>query len=351
MIPPRLFLTRPIPEEGFRILDRSEIEVRRGETLPERPVDEEVLEAGFRNADGVLCLLTETVDRELLAANPGLRGVANMAVGYDNIDVEAATELGIPVSNTPGILTHTTADLAMALLLAVARKIPRADRYLRQGRYRSWDPELFVGRDVGPGGDGRSRTLGVVGFGRIGQAVTRRAAGFELEVLANDPRHRDRVERDSRARWAELDELLAESDFVTLHVPLNEQTRHLIGAPELRRMRTDGYLINTSRGPVIDEGALVEALREGRIAGAGLDVYEDEPRVSRGLLELDDVVLLPHIGSASRSTRDGMATAAAENALAHIRGDPAPNCVNPEVYGTERYRRRVEARSLLEWDE
>ena len=341
MTRPRLFLTRPIPRAGLAILDRSDVVIRRGEDRPERPVEEAILESGFRTADAVLCLLTETVDRELLALNPDLRGVANMAVGYDNIDVEAATELGIPVSNTPGILTDTTADLTMALLLAVARRIPWADRYVREGRYRAWDPELFVGRDVGPGGEGRRRSLGVIGFGRIGRAVTRRAAGFELEVLAHDPRHRDRVERDPRARWAELAELLAVCDFVALHVPLTGETRHLIGAPELRRMKPTAYLINTSRGPVIDEEALVTALREGWIEGAGLDVYEEEPTISPGLVERDDVVLLPHIGSASRSTRDGMATAAVENALAHLRAERAPNCVNPEVYGSERYRQRL----------
>ena len=282
------------------------------------------------------------MDREVLEANPDLRGVANYAVGDDNVDVEAATELGIPVSNTPGVLTDTTADLTWALLLAVARRIPEADAYTREGRYRIWGPNLLLGDDVSPGGSGRRKVLGIVGFGRIGSAVARRAAGFEMEVLAADPRHRDRVE-EAGATWVELDELLDRSDFVSLHPPLTPETRHLFGEAELRRMKEGAYLINVSRGPVVDEEALVRALREGWIAGAALDVYEDEPELAPGLAELDNVVLTPHVGSASRDTRGRMARIAATNALSHLRGREAPNAVNPGVYETEAWRVRARA--------
>ena len=339
-MPPILFVTRPIPEAGRALLDEPAVSVRWGTADAEAPVPRESLRDGFQQADVVLCLLTERVDRELLASNPRLRGVANLAVGFDNVDVAAATELGIPVSNTPGILTDTTADLAFGLLLAAARRIPAAERYLREGRFRCWGPELFVGQDVGPGGDGRRKVLGIVGFGRIGREMARRAAGFRMEVLAHDPRHRDRVESSGLAEWAELDELFARSDFVSLHVPLTEETYHLVDADRLARMKRTAILVNTSRGPVVDEAALVEALRAGVVAAAGLDVFEEEPELAPGLAELENVVLVPHIASASRSTRDGMARAAAENALAHLRGDPAPNCVNPEIYDTDAYRRR-----------
>ena len=339
-----LLLTRPVPQAGREILEGAGVTLRLAVEDPESLPSRESLERGIQGADAVLSLLTESIDEELLRAAPGLRGVANMAVGLDNVDVAAATVLGIPVSNTPGILTETTADLAFALLLVVARRIPRADRYTRAGHFRAWGPELFVGLDLGPGADGRAKTLGIVGFGRIGQAVARRAVGFGMRVLAHDPGHRERVEKDPVARWAELDELLAGSDFVSLHVPLYAGTRHLIGPAELGRMQRTAILVNTSRGSVVDERALVEALRAGRIAGAGLDVYEDEPALAPGLAELENAVLLPHVGSASRSTRDGMARAAAENALAHLRGGRAPSCVNPEVYEGEAYRLRVTRR-------
>jgi glyoxylate reductase len=262
-----------------------------------------------------------------------------MAVGYDNIDVAAATRLGIPVSNTPGVLTETTADLTWALLLAVARRVPEAHRYQVEGRYKLWGPNLFLGADVGPGATDRRKILGVVGFGRIGRAVARRAGGFEMEVLVHT-RNRAAIASAPEARWVELDELLERSDFVTLHTPATQETRHLIGERELRRMKPTAYLINTSRGDVVDEAALVRALTEGDIAGAGLDVYEGEPAMAPGLTAAPGVVLLPHVGSATRGTRGRMATMAADNALAHLRGATAPHVVNPEVYGAAAYRRR-----------
>jgi glyoxylate reductase len=335
-----VMVTRRIPEPGLDTLAEAGVRVTICQPDGELEVRREDLLTGVRACDVLIPLLTERIDRVVLEAGERLRGVANMAVGFDNIDVAAATELGIPVSNTPGVLTETTADLAWALILSTTRQIPRAHAYMVSGRYRIWGPNLFLGVDVGRGGNGRRKVLGIVGFGRIGRAVARRATGFDMEVLAHDPFARDEIDASTLAVWAELDDLLERSDVVTLHTTLTEQTRHLVGERELRLMKPDAVLINVARGPVVDEAALVRALRERWIGGAGLDVYEDEPRMAAGLTELDNVVLLPHIGSASRDTRGRMASMAAENALAHLRGEPAPNAVNPEVYGTEAYRSR-----------
>ena len=339
----RVFVTRRIPEAGLAVLRDGGAEVEVGQTDEERFVDPDVLREGTARADVLLSLLTEPVDRGLLEASPGLLGVANYAVGFDNVDVAAATELGVPVTNTPGVLTETTADLTWALLLAAARRIPEADAYMRGGRYRLWGPNLLLGGDVSPGGTGRRKVLGVVGFGRIGQAVARRSLGFDMDVLAHDPRHRDRVEAfGPPVAWAELDELLERSDFVTLHPRLTSATRHLIDRAALERMKPTAYLVNVARGEVVDEAALVGALREGIIAGAALDVFEEEPAMARGLAELPNMVLAPHVGSASRDTRDRMAVIAATNALHHLRGERAPNPVNPEVYEGSAWRERVE---------
>lgn len=327
-----MFVTRRIPEAGIaRLRDGGAlVEVWDGD--PDSGPSHAEVVAGASRCDVLLSLLTETVDAQVLAASPELRGVSNYAVGYDNVDVVEATRLGIPVTNTPDVLTETTADLTWALLLATARNVVAGDAYLRAGRYRIWGPELLLGQDVSPGGDGRRRTLGIVGFGRIGTAVARRAVGFDMEVLAYGPRSRKEIENSGLARWAEMDVLLERSDFVSLHAPLRPETRHMIGATQLRRMKRTAYLINTARGPLVDEAALVAALRDGQIAGAGLDVYEDEPRLTPGLVELDNVTLLPHLGSATRGTRDRMATMAADNALAMLAGRRPEHCVNPEVY-------------------
>ena len=292
-------------------------------------------------ADVLISLLTDPIDREVLqAAQPALRGVANYAVGYNNIDIHAATECGVPVSNTPGVLTEASADCTWAMLLGVARRIPQAHRYTSEGRFNLWGANLFLGSDVGPGPDGRRKVLGVVGFGRIGRAVARRALGFEMDVLAFDPFQREAIKADPQAEYVKLADLLARADFVCLHPPLTDETRHLIGESELRAMKRGAFLINAARGPVVDETALVRALREGWIAGAALDVYEHEPQLASGLAELDNVVLLPHILSASHDTRGRMAEIAARNALCHLRGERAPDVVNPEVYSTEVYSRR-----------
>lgn len=308
-------MSRRIPEAGLRRLREAQIEFEIGQEDPDLPIEQAELLEGVRRHDVLLCLLTERVDHEVLTANPGLRGVSNMAVGVDNIDVGQAERLGIPVGNTPGVLTDATADLTWALLLAAARRVPQADAYMRAGRFEQWGPELMCGLDVGPGVEERRKVLGIVGWGRIGRAVARRAVGFDMEVLVSaSPRAPAGSSSDGVERVA-VDELLARSDFVSLHVPLTDETHGLIGAAEFRAMRRSAVLINTARGPVVDESALVAALRDGEIAAAGLDVFEREPAMAPGLAGCDNVVILPHIGSATHATRNRMAVMAAENAI------------------------------------
>ena len=335
-----VYVTRSIPQAGMDVLARGGARVSVGEPDEEKELARDALMAGVRAADVRLPLVTGRSDREVLAQNPRLRGVANHAVGFNNVDMAAATELGIPVSNTPGVLTETTADLTWALLLAVARRIPESDVYMRAGRFKIWGPQMLLGADVGPGPDGRRKVLGIVGFGRIGQAVARRARGFDMDVVASDPK-RDAVEA-AGATWLPLDELLQRADYVSLHVRMSPETHHLMDERRLRLMKPTAFLINVARGEVVHEAALVRALREGWIAGAGLDVYEREPAMEPGLAELPNAVILPHIGSASRDTRNAMATMAASNALFHLRGERAPQCVNPAVYETDAWRKRVE---------
>jgi glyoxylate reductase len=270
--------------------------------------------AAAGRSTALITLLTDRIDRRVLEAGTNLRLVANVAVGVDNIDVEAATRLGILVTNTPGVLTESTADLTWALILAVSRRVVEADAFLRAGRYRGWDFELLRGMEL------RGKTLGVVGVGRIGSAVAKRAKGFGMKVLTH-----------SRTKGVSLGKLLKASDVVSIHVPLTEATRHLIGAPELRRMKRTAILVNTSRGPIVDEKALAAALKRGTIAGAGLDVYEREPRVEPGLLKLKNAVLLPHLGSATDDTRRAMLDTAVRNVKAFLAGRRPPNLVNPEA--------------------
>ena len=342
----RVFVTRRIPQPGLDILSRNGAEVRVGQTDEECGLDRDILREGVRWCDVLLSLLTETVDREALAANPGLLGVANYAVGFNNIDLLAATELGIPVSNTPGVLTDTTADLTWALILAVARRIPEAHNYMVAGRYRIWGPNLFLGADVSPGGTGRRKVLGIVGYGRIGAAVAKRAAGFDMDIIAYDPMTGESPFSGPMVQRTDLDDLLARSDFVTLHPALTPETHHLIGERELRLMKPTACLINVSRGPVVDETVLARALRERWIAGAALDVYEQEPAIAPSLAECENAVLVPHIASATIDTRARMATMAATNAVAHLRGDRAPNTLNPAVYDSAAYRARQRGRGV-----
>ena len=325
---PRVFVARRIPDAGLTpIVDACDADVWQDELPPPR---DELLRR-VAGCDGVLTLLTDRVDDELLdAAGPSLRVVSNYAVGFDNVDVPACTRRGIPVGNTPGALTETTADLAWALLMAAARRVAEGDRYVRAGRWRTWGPQLLLGGDV------HGATLGIVGFGRIGQAVARRATGFGMTVLYwSRTRAEPGAERDLGATFVELDELLARSDFVTLHVALNDETRHLIDSRSLARMKSSAVLVNTARGPVVDQAALAEALRNGTIAAAGLDVTDPEPMAPDDpLLQLDNCLVVPHIASASYATRGKMAEMAAANLLAGLRGERLPNPVNPEVYGT-----------------
>ena len=337
----QVFITRKIPEPGLALLRQAGVGYTICQSQEDDGVSSSQLLEGVAGCRVLLPLLTEPIDRQVMAANPGLLGIAQMAVGFNNIDVEAATELGIPVANTPGILTETTADLTWALLMAGARRVPQAHDYMVAGRYKIWGPNLFLGMDVGTGANGRRKILGIVGFGRIGAAVAKRATGFDMRVLATDPYAREAIEASELVEYCSLDEMLPQVDFLSLHPLLTEETRHLINEARLRKMKPNALVINAARGPVVDERALVKALQEGWIGGAALDVYEDEPHMAHGLAELDNVVLLPHIASATAGTRGRMATMAAENALKFLAREPALNPVNPEVYGTEAYRRRM----------
>ncbi len=343
----RIFMTRRIPEVAFPILKDGGANVTVGQSDEEKGVEKDVLLAAVKETNVLLSLLTEPVDRDVLSANPKLLGVANYAVGFNNIDIKAATELGIPVSNTPGVLTDTSADLTWALLLAAARRIPEAHNYMVAEKYKIWGPNLFLGGDVSPGGSGRRKVLGIVGYGRIGSAVARRAMGFDMDVLAYDPHNAAGIAADAKnpamslRQVNTLDEILEQSDFVSLHPLLTPETRHLISDAQLAKMKKTAYLINVSRGPVVDEKALIRALKANQIAGAALDVFEDEPLMAAGLAECENAVLVPHIASASQDTRDKMATMAATNAVAHLHRKRAPNIVNPEVYETASYKERT----------
>jgi len=314
----KVLVTRQIPEAGLRPLEDFDVTV-----LSERPSERgELLEAA-QGIDGVLSTLTEKIDAEFMnAAGENLKVVANMAVGYDNVDVTTADERGIVVTNTPDVLDETTADTAFMLVLAAARRLGEGERIVRSGRWEAWGPKMLIGPDVW------GKKLGIVGFGRIGQALARRARGFDMEILYSGRSRREDAEKEFDARYLELDELLEECDFLSLHTPLTEDTMHLIGAGELEKMKPEAVLVNTSRGPVVDEAALAEALAERRIFAAGLDVYENEPEVHLKLLELENVVLAPHIGSASFETRDKMAAMAGEDLRAVLRGEQPKNPVN-----------------------
>jgi glyoxylate reductase len=316
-MPEKVLVTREIPEAGLNLLGDFDVTV-----LFERPPTRDELLEAVRGASGVLATATEKMDGAVMdAAGEGLRVVANMAVGYDNIDVGAAKERGIIVTNTPGVLDETTADVAFMLVLAAARRLGEGERLLRAGRWEWWGPKQLRGLDVW------GKSLGIVGMGRIGRAVARRAKGFGMEVLYHNRSRNEDAEKELGARHLDLDALLRESDFVSIHTPLTAETHHLIGKRELGLMRETTVLVNTSRGPVVDEAALAEALEGGRIFAAGLDVYEEEPKVHPKLLELENAVLAPHIGSASVETRNKMATLAADNLRAVLGGEQPKNPV------------------------
>jgi glyoxylate reductase len=318
----RVLATRPLFPAAREILNAScEVEYW---TQPER-ISKEELFRRIADKEGLVCLLTERVNEELLRAAPKLRIASNVAVGFDNIDVPACTKRGVVATNTPGVLDETTADFAWVLLMAVARRLGEGEQLARSGNWKGWDLDQLVGTDVW------GKTLGLVGFGRIGRAVARRAVGFQMKVIYSDAvRAPLDVEKELQAEYRDLNTVLAESDFVSVHVPLLEETRGLFGSAKFARMKPAAFLINTARGPVVDEAALVYALESGKIAGAALDVYENEPFIHPGL-KRTNVVLAPHLASASLETRTKMACMAAENVVALFKGQTPPNMLNPDV--------------------
>jgi len=320
---PRVLITRRVPEAGLRVLE-GKVDMDIFEE--DRPISREELLHRVSGIEGLYCLLSDRIDGEVIeAAGDQLQIIANYAVGYNNIDVDLATEKGILVTNTPGALREATADLTWALLMAVARKIPQSDRFVREGRYLGWGPKLMLGYPV------QGMTIGIVGMGDIGAAVARRAMGFDMRILYNSRSPKPDIEGEVGAERADMDRLLRESDFITLHVPLTPETMHLMGERELEMMKETAVLVNMARGEVIDEKALVSALKDGSIGGAGLDVYENEPSLSPGLSDLENVVLTPHTGSATFPSRDTMAIMAAENLLAGLEGRRPKNLVNPSI--------------------
>jgi len=324
MAKPKVFVTRKIAREALdMIADVAEMEVWEGELPPPR----DVLINKVKGIEGLLSLLTETVDMDLMEAAPRLKVVSNMAVGYENIDVPAATSRGIVVGNTPGVLTETTADFTFALLLAAARRVVEGDAYTRKGRWKTWSPMVMLGYDV------YHATLGIVGLGRIGTEVAKRAKGFNMQILYYDQVRRLQEEKELGVKYIpNLLELLSSADFITLHVPLTAETHHLISTAELAAMKPTAILINTCRGPVVDQKALYQALKSRQIFAAALDVTEVEPiPPDDPLLTLDNIIIVPHIASASVTTRTKMATLAAANLIAGLRGEIPPHCVNPEA--------------------
>ena len=319
----RILVTKHVYSDAIDILDAAgDIEYNDSSA----GLTPEELQAAVADKHAIVSQLTDRIDAAVVDSANELRVIANVAVGFDNIDIPAATERGILVTNTPGVLTDTTADLAFTLLMAAARRIAEADRFLRSGRWRQWEIDLLCGHDI------HGQTLGIYGLGRIGKGMARRARGFGMRVIYHDAaRATPEEERHSEVEYVDREALFRESDFLSIHVPLNDHTRHLVGSAEFELMKPTAVLVNTSRGPVVDEHALAAALENGQISSAGLDVFENEPVVEPRLLALDNVVLVPHIGSASIDTRTRMCTMAAENVAAVLTGHRPPNPVNPEI--------------------
>jgi glyoxylate reductase len=319
----KIFVTRKIPEPGLALLKKyHEIELN-----PEdRVLSKQEIIRGVKGKNGLLCLLTDTIDKEVIKSESRLKMIANYAVGYNNIDIKAATKLKIPVSNTPDVLTDATAEMAWALLFSAARRIVEADKFTRQGKFKGWEPMLMHGQGI------TGKTLGIIGSGRIGTAFALKSKGFDMNVLYYDIKKNNELERKTGAKKVDLNKLIKKSDFISLHLPLIDSTKHLISEKELKMMKNTAILINASRGPVVDEKALVKALKEKWIFGAGLDVYENEPEINPGLIELDNVVLQPHSASATTETRTKMAIIAAENMIAGLDNKIPSNCVNKEIF-------------------
>ena len=318
-----VYVTRLLPKPAMDLLmEHCDVEFNQ----EDRVLTRQKLLTQVNGRDAIISLLTDTIDSELMDAAKGVKIIANYAVGFNNIDIEAATERGIYITNTPDVLTDATAELAWALLLATARRVVEADNYLRAGKFKGWGPQLLLGHSV------KGKTLGIIGAGRIGQEFAKMAEGFKMKILYQDIQPNLEFERETSAKYVNLDELLSRCDYVSLHVPLTPKTQHLIGPRELKLMKKTAVLINTSRGPVIDEKALVKALVDKEIWGAGLDVFENEPELAPGLADLDNVVLLPHIASATIEARTDMGLVAVKNILAAMENKLPPNCLNPEVF-------------------
>jgi glyoxylate reductase len=319
----KVFVTRALPPPGLDMLkEKYEVTVN----PHDRVLTKEEITSGVVDAEALVCLLTDAIDQDIIDAGKNLKIISNYAVGYNNIDFIYATERGIIVTNTPGVLSETTADLAFSLLVSAARRIPEGDRFMREGKFAGWAPELMLGTDI------YGKTLGIIGLGRIGALVARRARGFDMKVLYNSATRKPELEKELGIQFSEIEEILRESDFVSLHVPLTEKTKGLIGQKELGMLKPTTYLINTSRGEVVDEPALIETLKNRRIRGAALDVFWGEPtNVNPELYNLENVVLAPHMGSASHETRSKMAEMAAQAVIDAIEGRRPKHVVNPEV--------------------
>jgi len=322
----KIYVTRRIPDAGIKLLEGHEVDVYEGST----PIPRKLLAEKVADADALIPLLSDQIDAELMEAAPKLKVIANYAVGYDNVDIDAATKRGIVVTNTPDVLTDATAELAWALLFAAARRIGEAERFTRAGRFSGWGPMLLLGQGI------RGKTLGVIGAGRIGTRFALGSRGFEMKVFYYDQERNETLEQELGAKKVDISYLMHEADFVSIHLPLTQETKHLIDAHQLFRMKPTAVLINTSRGPIVDEKALVAALRAGKLAVAGLDVYEREPDISAEFFEMENVVLAPHIGSATHQTRGAMAELCAYAVLKVFGGEMPSNIVNREVWSKRR---------------
>ncbi|WP_044617186.1 2-hydroxyacid dehydrogenase [Gynuella sunshinyii] len=318
-----VYVTRCIPQVGIDLLSQH-FHVRSNQQ-PRKLTRQELLD-GIKGVDGVLTSGTDKIDAELMDLNPGIRCFSNYAVGFDNMDVAAATQRRVLCTNTPDVLNDSTAEMAWALLMAVARRVVESDRIMRTRQWTGWEPQEFLGGDI------TGKTLGIIGAGRIGTSIAMKSRGFDMQILYSGRRNNSELDAKLNARFVDMDTLLQSSDFVSLSVALNAQTYHLIGARELALMKPTAYLINTARGPVVDEAALVQALKSKQIAGAGLDVYEFEPDMVEGLELLENTVLTTHIGSATYATRNAMAVKAATNLIAALKGEMPPDCLNPQVF-------------------
>lgn len=315
----KVYITRTIPSVGVKLLEEHfDVEIN----TEDRPLTkEEIIEKG-KGKDAILTQLSDVIDEEVLDSLQGIKVIANYAVGFNNIDIDAATKRNIQITNTPDVLTDTTAEMAWALLFSVARRVVEGDKYVRNNKWKMFSANLLLGQDI------NGKTLGIIGAGRIGKAFAKKSIGFDMKILYYNRNRDEDFERELNAQWVDRDTLLKESDFISLHVPLTKETHHIIGEREINLMKKTAILINTARGPVIDEKALTKALKKKRIWGAGLDVFENEPSIEKELLELDNVVLTPHIGSGSRETREKMATLAAKNIIAVLKGEKPITPVN-----------------------